>query len=60
MALRAQFAVGLEQQLLEFGLMRIMTGGTLAVFRRLVLHLGGGDAFLNVLVAFRAELAVRL
>ncbi len=45
---------------LVLGLVRRVTSGTFAVLRRLVLHFGRCDAFLDVLMALGTELAVRL
>ncbi len=47
---------GFDQQLLVLGLVRGVAGGALAILRRLVLHLGRGDALLDVLVALAQSL----
>ena len=55
-ALGAELAAGLEQQLLIVRLVRVVAGDTFAVFDRLVFDLSLGELLRNLLVAFVAQL----
>ena len=58
-ALKAHFGVWLEQQLFVIGVVRIVAGDALIVLDWLMLHLGGSNLFLCILVTFEAQFPVR-